>query len=164
MKWSTCSGGSGFRPWAGWPFWAPMRRPVGCLRAGLGACGGLAEGGREELVLLRLSLCSSSRTRRANWFTCHWLRRSFCSTNLRRLCRELAEGGGEELVLLRLSLCSSSRTRRANWFTCHWLRRSFCSTNLRRLCRRRLRFHKTAHCLQPSRGWRSCSVTFLSLP
>jgi hypothetical protein len=52
--WTRC-GGSRWRRWAGCPGCPPDWRPVGLLGAGLGAPGGLAEGGSEELVALRLS-------------------------------------------------------------------------------------------------------------
>src|SRR5262245_46121417 len=56
------SGGSRRRRWAGWPGWAPGLLPVGDLVTGLGASGGLAEGGVEELVALAPRRAVRSRT------------------------------------------------------------------------------------------------------
>lgn len=48
--------------WAGWPGRPPGLLPVGALVTGLGAWGGLAEGGVEELLALVPSRAVRSRT------------------------------------------------------------------------------------------------------
>src|ERR1019366_8773512 len=53
MVYCTRSGGRRLREWPGCPGCPPGFRPVGCLGHGLGASGGLVDGGIEELEAFR---------------------------------------------------------------------------------------------------------------
>src|SRR5207244_3115419 len=64
------SGGKRKRSGPGWPGWPPGLRPVGFLTTGLGAWGGLWEGGNDELEAFWLSRSSRSRTRASRAATC----------------------------------------------------------------------------------------------
>ena len=52
-------GGRRRRNVGGWPSWPPRFLPVGVLTTGVGACGGLAEGGSDELEAFLPSRASS---------------------------------------------------------------------------------------------------------